>query len=320
MKTIPRILFVAALVGAAGFGCYVWRERALVHAQRQELQARLAGARDALDRAQRESEAAGRDLAALLHATQEAASSTAASTPPPNSAMIAWEKKMATLRSLLAQHPEWAIPEIELLSPDEFIFFARDAQLDGDDAQRKALRDLRNLAKRKVVPILREALDEYATTHDRKLPTDLAELTHLLKTPLPEAVMKRYALTGLAAISDGQKEEYVLYEQTPVDELYDTRHVLGTRMSIQFETNPEVYVFTRALAAYAGANSGRKPAQVAELAPYLEVALEPATLSRYFNGWQKNPATLEDPATPTMRRTGSVTMFRPMGTPSVPPK
>jgi len=323
MKSPARILFVALLLVAASLGFYVLRERSQFAAQRQALDAKIAEAHAAADRALHERETAERELAALARAAQEAASKVAASqaaASPPTSAIAEWEKKVAMLHSLLAQHREWAIPEIELLSPDEFIYFARDAQLDNEEAQRKALRDLRALAKRKVVPVIREALDEYIVAHDGRLPTALGELTPLFKTPLSEAVLKRYALTGLAEIPSGQRETSVLYERTAVDELYDTRHVLGLRMSTQFLTNPEVYVFTRAIAAYGDANAGRKPTQAAELGPYLEVPLDAPVLTRYFNGWQKDPATLEDPAAPTMRRTGSVTVFRPLGSPREPAK
>jgi hypothetical protein len=64
--------------------------------------------------------------------------------------------------------------------------------------------------------------------------------------------------------------------------------------------------------APAVSNSGRAPGQSAELAPYLEVPLDPPTLARYFQNWQNDSARLG------VTRTKSVMMFRPIGVPREP--
>ncbi len=314
MKTATRVLFIMLLLAATGFGIFAWRERARRIAQLAALEEKVATARSAIDRVQREREAAERELATLRRAAQDAeaaAASAPAAVPPPNSAMAVWERRVETLRSLFVRYPHWVIPELELLSADEIIFFARDAELEGEEAQRKALRDLRALAKRKVAPQIHDALHEYALAHGGRLPADLRELASQLKPPLPDAVLKRYALAGVATVSDDRRES-LLYERAPVDELYDTRHVLGTRMSVQFETNPAIYLLTRAVVAYAEANGGRQPGQPVDLVRYLEVPIDAATLARYFQNWENDPVRLG------LSRTKSVMMFRPLGVPREP--
>ncbi len=292
MKPAPRALFVTLLLAAAGLGFYARRERTRQAVQRRTLVEKIAAARATLERTQRERATAERELVILRRTAKdaEARATVVRTETPSNSAVTGWEQKVATLRSLLVLHPQWSIPEIGLLSPDEFIFFARDAQLDGEEAQRKALRDLRALAKRKLAPQFRDALDKYAMASGGRLPAEIHELTSYLESPLPEAVLNRYALTGKATVSADRADNWLLYERTPVDELYDTRNVLGGRFSGQITTNPAIYVISRALVAHADANPGRKPAEPAELGPYLEVPLDAPTLDRYFNQWLKQPA------------------------------
>lgn len=316
MKPAIRVLFIMLLLAATGLGVYAWREHARHIAQRAALEEKVATARAAIDRVQHERETVERELATLRREAQDAeaaAASARAAVPPPNSAMAVWERRVATLRSLLVRYPHWVIPELGLLSADEIIFFARDAELEGEESQRKALRDLRALAKRKVAPQIHDALHEYALAHGGRLPVDLRELASQFRPPLPDAVLDRYALAGVATVSDDRRES-LLYERAPVDELYDTRHVLGTRMSVQFETDPAIYLLTRAVVAYAEANAGRQPSQPADLERYLEAPLDAPTLARYFQNWENDPARLG------LSRTNSMMMFRPLGVPREPVK
>lgn len=318
MKPSARVLLAMLLLAAAGLGIYVLCERSRQAAQqriwtskREEARAALALVHAPQDRALTASElsvnARPREAGGAAGAESSDASSAQLLAAP-------WRQSAAALRTLLARHPHWAIPEIDQLSADEFIFFARDAQLDTAESQRKTLRDLRALAKRKVAARLHEALHEYATEHGNRLPTDVRELARHLNPPLPESVLLRYALTDFSLGASGSGGEWVLYERAPVDELYDTRHVLGVRMSAQLETDPAVYVLARALVAYADANSGGQPLQLAELASYLEVPLEPSTLARYFRNWQEQPATLALRS----RFRGITTNFLPIGAPRPP--
>jgi hypothetical protein len=302
MSPVSRVLSVALVLVAAGLGFYVVREHRRQEEQRLALQRKIVASRAAIERSGRERDAAERELAALADAAKEAAVAAAAraAAPPSNPTATAWEQQVATLRSLLARHPQWSIPEIALLTPEEFIFFARDAQLAGDENQRRALRDLRNLAKRKIAPLLQKALHEYAQAHEGRMPSGIGELASFARAaetgpwrpPVPDAVLHRYALAGVDRFPTGLGNEWLLYERLPVDELYDTRQMVGSSTLGQIATDPAIYVLTRAIAAYSEANAGRKPSQPADLTAHLEVALDPVTLGRYFENWQKDPASL----------------------------
>jgi hypothetical protein len=281
---------VTLFLVAAGLGFYAVREHRQQQEQRLALEQKAAAARSAIERMVRERDAAERELDALAHAAKEAAAVLAA-TPPPNPTATAWEQKVAKLRLLIAQHPQWDIPETALLTPEEFIFFARESQLDGEENQRKALRDLRNLAKRKLAPLLQTALHEYTQAHGGSMPTDVRELASFFKPPIPDAVLSRYALAGAATFPTELGNAWLLFERAPVDELYDTRQMVGSSTLGQIETNAAIYVLTRALVAYSESNAGRKPSQSSDLGPYMEVTVDSATLNRYFEKWRENPAS-----------------------------
>jgi hypothetical protein len=295
MSPLSRVLGAALLLAVAGLGFHAVREHHRQDEQRLALQRKAAASRAAIERSGRERDGAEREFAALTATAKEASAAAAAARAAatrPSPTATAWEQQVATLRSLLARHPQWDIPEIALLTPEEFIFFAHEAQLADEEQQRKALRDLRNLAKRKVAPLLQTALHEYARANDGRLPSTIGELRSLIQPPLPDAVLNRYALAGATSITTEFRNEWLLYERVPVDELYDTRQMVGSTNLGQLVMNPAVYVLTRAIAAYSEANAGRRPSQPADLTAHLEVALDPVTLGRYFENWQKSPANL----------------------------
>lgn len=316
MTPLTRAVFATLLIAAGGLWFCVWQDYREIESNRQSLAEQTATARAALERVRLEREVTDRELAAAGRAIRdaEAAAESRRNAPPPNAAVAGWEEKIATLKTLLGRHPEWTIPEISFLSPDEFIFFARDAQLDSEEARRKSLSGLRALAKRKLAHEFHDALHAYALANDGRLPADLSDLNPFFTQPVSEAILSRYALTGLATVAQAGPGDWVLYERTPVDELYDTRHLLGIQSSIQIPTNPETYVIARALAAYAAAHPGRPPTESVELTSYLEVPIDAATLGQYFSGWQKNPATFGA----TRMKTTSVMIFSPIGTPAKP--
>lgn len=254
-------------------------------------------------------------LAALQAATERAAASVerirreggkareaAISPPPPMSAEPpaanpAWEqlgRKAGELRQFAAENPEKGIPELALLTEADWLMLAENLKLESDEDQRKALRTLRSEAKMKLGPLLQDALLDYAAVHDGQLPADVAGLAPFLEGPVSADMLQRYDMLKTGPLGELEANAIVIAERVPVDDLPDSRQVVGLNGYGQAPIDRTRYLGTKALAAFVQANPGRSPTGPLDLQPFLEAPLASETLDSFYRDWARLPGLLGD--------------------------
>ncbi len=306
MKTIKLGLLAVVLgtaIASAGLGALRVRNQAL-HLDDLRKAAQLA-------EADGRTQVPGRDSAlrpvptAPIVAPAGAATPESGSTadhPGPSGPLASrWLERARALRETIARYPERQIPELALLTDEEFLLAAQTLVLDTEDDARAALSSLRSTAKAKVPELLQAAFRDYAAANADALPTEIAELTPYLKPPLTAAMLQRYDMIAsgpLSEVGDG----YLAAERFPVDGIFDTRYLVAANGWGRVTTTWSTYLTAKAIAAFAAANGNRKPTAASELQPYLEFSLEPADLQATFSAWQSNPGTMGLPLAAATRK------------------
>jgi len=181
-------------------------------------------------------------------ATMKAAMVTAQAAAPTGraSAMLkAWLDRIARLQQRLRRNPAQAIPEMGLLTPQDWLN-ATATQTDyrltlpwgrpapGEDPaevdDRQALSRLRNLAENEFVRrALQPALNRYIQANHGQFPGAAAQLQPYLANPADAEILQRYTVSPAGAIDNlpALGGDLVITPQTAADPEYDSRICLG---------------------------------------------------------------------------------------------
>jgi RNA polymerase sigma factor (sigma-70 family) len=268
MTTFQKSLVVAALAAAVGAGIYEARrasqsQREVVALQQQQAPLaeqvdRLRQQRDdavrKLQSAQQHIEQVGRDTAELPKLRSEVArlreqsreltqlkSAARGTNDPFTQSVLSMANRAAELNSRLQQMPEKKIPELQLLTENDWLAAAKDSDLDTDAGVRTALRDLRRIAKNEFGKMIGNALAKYVEANNGQLPADVAELLPHLKQPIDPAILQRYQMLYSGQLSDvppapGGHGQWVISEKAPVDSDYDSHLYIGPGRTSSFAT------------------------------------------------------------------------------------
>src|SRR5204862_4048111 len=110
--------------------------------------------------------------------------------------VLAMMARALDLHQHLEQMPDKKIPELQLLTENDWLSAAKEAKFDADTDIRKALSNLRKLAKDRL-PI-DSALSSFTRANNGQLPTDLSQLKPYFTSDLDDAtldaVLARYKL------------------------------------------------------------------------------------------------------------------------------
>lgn len=294
--TLLSALILLLATGAAYTARLVANQRDELRALRKRHDALAAGLREARQRAAPDAEA----LAALQRQLDFPPVAAATKSSDNISAQTqAWLAKLATARRLFAAHPEASIPELQLLDLRTWLGAIKDLQFDTDENTRRGLAALRTTAKQQFTDKLCSALQKYLNQHDGQLPPDLLSLRPLFNTPIDATILDRYKLTQTGRLApDSVPKDPVILEKSPVDEDFDSRRgVQVARMAdgsgwgavgggFGGSPGPAAWIdgyqarLKRARTDFAQANPGIAPPGLADLAPYLNPPLDPATLQK----------------------------------------
>ncbi len=283
MSSARRIMIGLLLtwtIGMAGYGIH------LLIRQRKELHS-----------FQFQNEQRARELAALgrhTTATQTelaAAERQLADLPPPRAAdpshateIEAWLGQVKQLRQLLVENPERSIPELGLLTDDDWLRLARGIQLDSDKHVRQALAQARNVAKDKFQRLLASAVTAYLKQSGGELPTTALALAPAFDPPIDPAILGRYEMlaSGKVSYSPSAAGIAAIRETSAIDPDYDSRWTTMSNGGGMKALAPSAWVpdfedrSRRAYAAYKDANKGASAGALEQLLPYFDPPLEPA--------------------------------------------
>ena len=226
--SLSRSVMVASatliVVGAALFEIRViFRQRSQLHVlQRRstELETQIATLRSQRDDAARELVESERQLVKLRSSPTRESSVTEAR----RAEVKNWLASVKHLKRLLEQRPELAIPEMQLLTNDDWLRVAKQAEVDTDDHLRKALATLRDTAKGKFSPQLAVAFTKFMNATNGQMPSTALALAIYFEKPVDVAIFQRYEMRTSDTVTDPANPYWAIRERAPVDADYDSRH------------------------------------------------------------------------------------------------
>lgn len=167
---------------------------------------------------------------ARLQASQRGGQATVAgqnAADPFTQSILGLAADASMLHQNLQQMPDRRIPELHFVTENDWLEATRDADLTSDIGVRKALSNLRSLAKNKFAPVLTHALDEYVKANSGQLPTDFSQLKPFFEIPVDDSVLSRYEMLRTGHVKDLPKDAWVISEKVPVDRDYDSHLYIG---------------------------------------------------------------------------------------------
>lgn len=291
MTTFQKTAIIATLVAAVGTGIYQARRASILQAeaefqrQRQSqfaaqvAQLILAGqdAARRLDAVREENARLNRNAIELLRLRGELTQLRAASDQARDAAattemaLKSWLARVRELKRLPERMPGKAIPELRLLTEEDWLELAKDpfghdgdeVTLDDDATARRYLSNVRAKAKDKLMRVLSRAIEGYANAHDGQLPAESVQLKpHLMnrhfdgparaveisESAVDDAVLERYAVLQTGKLVDVPDDKAILAEKAPVDSEHDTRLKVG-----------KYWMQVGGISDYSTGNDGREP-------------------------------------------------------------
>lgn len=184
--------------------------------------------------------------------------------------VVSWKQRVEQLKAKLEQTPEAQIPELQLVTEDDWLNAAR-GKLESDIDYRKALSALRNAGEKKVVTMLQKLLKNYLKQNDNTFPADLSQLQFYFDSKIDDALLRRWEIAPASTIKSlGLGGNFLITERSAVDDVFDLRYAvgpsgLGTTDFLSSETRDIVGPMWM---AFAKEHNGREAEDIAQLMPY----------------------------------------------------
>lgn len=293
MTTTHKILLAATLTVAAGalfeVGLVSRRDAELRRLQQRadQLAGDLAAAGATRTARQRELADADARLARLRADLNPPPSAD----PAAEAELDAWLQKVITLRKALEQRPAQQIPELQLLTPNDWLEVTKDVALDSHLHIRAALGRLRYLAKVHLVAPLSNAVMRYAkTVPANQRPDTVAQLIPFFDAPIDPAILQRYDIFTAASDPEhanpatlGNPDSWSIHEKQPDDEYFDSSISVGPRGTSTGGFSKFDREVTDAIDAYKKDHGDVRPNAPAQLAPYLHSAIDPEFIADWIS-------------------------------------
>jgi hypothetical protein len=258
------------LLIAAGYELHRVHERA--H-ELQDLQTNILRQESQLQRLQDESNSFGHDVDAARRklATLQAASTAA--NGGREAELKSWQTQVSQIQRLFVDKPDQAIPELEVLSPLDWLRLCRDLHLGSELEIRKSLAAIRNEAGSKFVRSMSDPLRKYLQEHNDLLPTSPSELAPYFDPSVNPAALLRYEMLHSGKADELPPGTWVIASVAPVDEDYDGRIFLGISGSsgaAPWSKSEWSLANQDAMLEFTKANGGHPPTGMADLVPYVQ--------------------------------------------------
>jgi RNA polymerase sigma factor (sigma-70 family) len=296
MTTLQKTIITTTVAVLAGAGIYEARQASHLREQNQALQQQQAPLTGQIEQLQRERDDATSRLTSLadqsatlnktptelLKLRGEVARLRADSNDPTGIAAKALTAKVERLKQRMQDTPNARIPELQLLTEEDWISIAN-RKLDTDDDYRQALAGLRQVADGKWGATLQLALSRFGKANGGQFPTDLAQLKTYFDSPVDDAMLQRWQIVAANTVSkrvDGGN--WVITQKAAVDAESDRRFVLGLYGFNSTGFFPSSGWLGDTLdtlrEAYSAANKGQESTEISQLLPYATTPEKKAAL------------------------------------------
>jgi hypothetical protein len=200
--------------------------------EREEMSKRLVTLTD-------ESAALKDEAAQWSHFREELAqSNSAAQAEATQSVAKEWLDRVTQLKQRMEQTLNAKIPELQLLTEEDWLNAAKD-NLECDQDYRRALGALRDAAIGKFVAAAQPALKHYLADNNGQFPTALSQLKPYFESPVDQAILDRYEIITSESYPYQQFQgEWIIVLKAPVDEPFDARWAFDATQSTAVHVTP----------------------------------------------------------------------------------
>jgi RNA polymerase sigma factor (sigma-70 family) len=256
MTALQKTLVAATLAVVAGTGIYEAHQASQLREQNQTLRQHQGPPTEQISQLQKERDTATSELAdlraensrlksdsnetELLKLRSEVTQLKNAAEKMENDPMLSAAKdllaKVQQLKERVDQLPEKKIPEIQFLTPTDWMNLALNPSFT-NDMSAYSMSQLRIAAKDKFAPLLAQALRNYTQASDGRLPNDLSQLKPYFDSTVGDEILGRYKLVHTGNLSDVPPGDMLVGEKAVVDERVDSLYTIGlNRFTFKFIT------------------------------------------------------------------------------------
>ena len=307
MTTVQKITVVGALAAIMGTGLYQARQVSLLRrqvqnleqqqaplqeeirrfaAQRDEATNKLATAQDEINRLQKEVAELPKlrgEVVRLSGDSRQLARLKSGDVSDSNqSKALSWENRVVQLKQRLQQTPGAQIPELALLTDEDWLNAAK-GDLRTDTDFRRALSALRGEAEGKVASMLQPALKEYMKANNGQFPVDVGQLQPYLASAVDPAILQRWEVMPANSIrSLGMGGDMVISQKGPVDDVFDTCFGIGPNGhgSTDFLSKNTRDVLAPLYASFSQTHNGDMPDDPSALLSYATTAAQQEAIQK----------------------------------------
>ncbi len=241
MTTLQKTLVTVTVAALAGAGIYAVHETAQLRDQVQTLQKQQAPMAEQMQKLQSSFADATNRLAGLLaensqlkaashqnellrlrgEVTRLRSDAEQANDPFVKQALRR-KANVQKMKQLFLEHPDQQIPELQLLSDQDFFDLARDQDLESSNGIRIAYGEIRNRAVNQFAMQLQQALGKFYQSNSNQPPGTVLALAPFFDPPADNAILDRYHLieTGKAVVAGWSGGWAISQKETP-DLAYD---------------------------------------------------------------------------------------------------
>src|ERR1017187_1547864 len=307
MTTLQKALLITTVVACVSTGIYEVRQASIQRTAVQSLQQQLARERDnaaqQLAELREENKRLNRDAAELASLRSEAdrlrrdseelaALKTDIAADPTGTSANSWLDRVKRLKERLNQTPQEKIPDLEFAKETDWLMATRFGDLKSEADYRRDLGELRSYVEGRFAGRIANAVTKSLSANGGQLPTDTLQLTAYLDPPIDNIILQRYEIVrsdSLPTVPIPQPSDWVVTQKTAVDLEYDQRiAVIPTGAGVgEFELCEIFKTLSPAFDAYASANDGQWPNDLAPLAQYVTTPDQHAALERLAQKCEK---------------------------------
>ena len=151
----------------------------------------------------------------------------------------AWLDRTESLKNLPILMPDKSIPELALLTEEDWLELARtqispghvhfqqEGASEDEDANRRQFNQVRLKAKNLLGGKMSRAIRDFAEQNDGLLPSRAVDLLPFLSEPVNSLMVERYEVVRTGRLADLEGEDVIFAERAPVDPMHDRRMVIG---------------------------------------------------------------------------------------------
>ena len=207
-----------------------------------------------------------------------------------------WLAHVKQLKQLFDQHPEQRIPEMRLLTDDDWLRSGKRSQLDSDENIRAALADVRRAAIAEFGRPLALAMRKYLDAGNPAPPAAALALAPYFENPADADALQNYEIiTPNRPNGRAGAPVWSVQQKSPVDADYDERLAMSSDGGTGFANPPAAWIpnfrerLQQATKDYAAANHGAQPTNISDVIPLMNPPLEPSQAEKVIKMMSKDP-------------------------------